>query len=476
MRKALIVTQILLGLALLGFLVYRFFFQSVPPLLHDPSTWKNWEGYYAISYTGITKEETGAYLTREGLDDHLSSLKEAGFVPIAPEDVVAFYRESRPLPAKGILILFEGGRKDSFFLGTPLLRKYGFLATMAVPTALVEERDPFYLKKGDLKKLQASPYWRLASMGHEAYKSLRDYRGRPGHFLSARIVSGAAPEDDRAFQERIRRDYRKAASFLSGIAGKPVITYLYPFADAGLSPEADPLAAAINRQAVKEVHAIAFVGAHSPFNGPQEDPYRLTRLRVPPSWNGKQLIRELEKHTPRISPVDGTKELGIWQSDKPLHTEEGLLKLPADSLHWVRGTEGWRDQEVHLKITLPPQAVTHLFLRYQDRNDHLVLTLTAQEAALRERQKGYLQGLATISLSKATNGSGRFRILSRPTGPGAGKINICSSAPCLSSPEMDVGNSAWPSGGLKSSYRISKPDRLTDIMCRPQAMRPSRRL
>jgi hypothetical protein len=139
-------------------------------LVRDPSTWKNWEGFYALSYTGLSKEEEGPYLTRQGFADHLTALREAGYVPLIPEDIVAFYRGEHPLPAKGVLILFEGGRKDSFLLGSPLLEKKGFIATMTVPTAFLESPSNFYLKKGDLKRLSRSPYWRLASMGHEAYK------------------------------------------------------------------------------------------------------------------------------------------------------------------------------------------------------------------------------------------------------------------------------------------------------------------
>lgn len=410
MRKTLIVTQVLLGVALLGFLVYRFFFQTVPPLLHDPASWNHWAGFYAVSYTGLSKEENASYLSPKGFEDHLKALKAAGFLPLAPEDVAAFYRDGRPLPAKGILILFEGGRKDSFLLATPILKKNGFLATMAVPTALAQSWDAFYLKKGDLKKLDRSPYWRLASMGHEAYKKITDHRGRTGHFLTGRLASGSRPEDETTFQARITGDYQKAASFLAEITGRPITAYLYPFADSGSGPEADPLAFSTNRKAVSERHTIAFVGAHHPFNGRDRDPWQLTRLRVPSSWDGRQLVKELEKSAPQTALIDGMKMVGVWQSDKTPSFLEGVMRPPADSLHWLRGTEDWGDQEVTLKVHLSSQAQIHLFLRYLDRDNHLVLSITSQEAALREKQKGSLQTLAVKPVSINSSLSRRFRL------------------------------------------------------------------
>jgi len=410
MRKTLIITQVLLGLALLGFLAYRFVFHTVPPLVRDPSTWKNWEGFYAVSYTGLSKEEEGPYLTRQGFADHLTALREAGYVPLIPEDIVAFYRGEHPLPAKGVLILFEGGRKDSFLLGSPLLEKKGFIATMTVPTAFLESPSNFYLKKGDLKRLSRSPYWRLASMGHEAYKKITDYRGQPGHFLTARSASPSGPEDDRAFMERVSRDYRRAASLLTEITGKPVPAYLYPFADSGSSPQADPLAAEINRKALQALHSIAFVGAHAPFNGPNRDPLQLTRLRVPSSWKGKQLISELEKSAPQTAPLDGIQQPGIWESDKRVTLREGVILLSADSPYWIRGTEDWEDQEVTLKVQLPEKAALSFFLRHQDRDNQLVFSVTAKEAALREQQKRERQTLAVKPLSFDQGVSRLFRL------------------------------------------------------------------
>lgn len=251
MRRFLLAIQLAAAIGILGYLGYHFFFTPRPRLDHNPAAWNAWSGFYAVSYTGVSSDAASSHISRETLGEHLRALKEAGFQGIAPEDIVAFLQGRRPLPAKGLLLMFEGGRKDSYLFATPLLEKFGFLATMAVPTAFVRTWDTFYLKESDLKKMARSPYWRLGSMGHEAYRQITvDPRGTQGHFLTGRWVTAQGREDDARFRERVTRDYSRAAGILSEATGKPALLYLYPFADAGLGSQADPLAAAVNRQAL----------------------------------------------------------------------------------------------------------------------------------------------------------------------------------------------------------------------------------
>ncbi|MEW6184183.1 MAG: hypothetical protein AB1585_00420 [Thermodesulfobacteriota bacterium] len=412
MKKALIIFQIVLGLALLVFIVHRLFFQTVPPPDHNPASWKNWEGFFAVSYTGLSKEDGAKYISRKDFQDHLGALKAAGFSTITPEDINAFLRQERPLPAKGLLILFEGGRKDSFLLATPLLKKAGFLATMAIPTAFVESWDNFYLKKRDLKKLAASPYWRLASMGHRAYQKITiDATGNQGHFLTSRQFSGSGVEEDRLFQERIKQDYKKASVILNQAAGKPVLTYLYPFADAGTGPQTEPMFAAVNEKALAEFHSIAFVSSNNPFNSASTPPLHLSRLRVPYGWDGKQLVRRLENFSPRAAAVDGIKDPGTWQPQRPPVTPEGYLTLSPDSDLWVRGTEGWSNLEVDFQLSVSKGASPALFLRYGGIQSFLMLALSPKEISLREKNGTVLQTLNRKEAGIREGRPHRFKIL-----------------------------------------------------------------
>jgi peptidoglycan/xylan/chitin deacetylase (PgdA/CDA1 family) len=280
-----------------------------------------------LSWAGIGRGDDPRYPSPERLADQLAALREAGYRTIRPADAAAFLAGRAPLPERALLLMFEGGRKDSFIRATPLLQKNGFTATLCVPTYFTEKWGNFHLKKPELRQGARLPQWSLASMGHQAFDEVvTDAEGHKGHFLSRRQWNGAGPEDDAAFRQRIEHDYRHSAEVLSAAAGRPIEAYLIP-RRRGAGAGADPAAAELNRAALTNHYTLAFVGAEDPFNGPHSDPFDLSRLRVPGDWTGAQLVRELEKYLPRANPINGFNDPDQWLFFRMVMVSANDMKL-----------------------------------------------------------------------------------------------------------------------------------------------------
>jgi peptidoglycan/xylan/chitin deacetylase (PgdA/CDA1 family) len=70
----------------------------------------------------------------ERFEQQLRHLQEAGFCSVGLEDWRAALEARRPLAVKGVLITFDGGYRDFADEAWPLLRRYGFSATVFLVT------------------------------------------------------------------------------------------------------------------------------------------------------------------------------------------------------------------------------------------------------------------------------------------------------------------------------------------------------
>jgi hypothetical protein len=401
MKKLFVFLQWVLIIGVLAGVLYAAF-KPTPQPVYQSASWKSWEGFFVLSYLGITKSEEADYVPPARLREQLRALKAGGYQTIKLADALAFLQGKGPLPEKAVLLLFEGDRKDSFIEATPVLEKLGFFGNLCVPTKLLETWGNFFLKEGELKKVCRHPNWDLVSMGHQAIDPIRiDAKGGEGHFLSRRLWLADDKEDDQAFRQRLTEDYVKAADILQRICAHRVIAYLYPYTDTGAGAGADPLAADINRLGVETNYLLAFTRAGNPFNGPQSDRHNLTRLRVQGDWDSQRLVSELAKYTPRQEALTAIGNREAWQLINGPQLENGVIRMPMDSLAWVRGTDNWRDVDVKARLHLAPGAQTAVYVRYAGPQNYLRLIVTEQELALQERLVSVMQTLVRQPLKKS---------------------------------------------------------------------------
>jgi hypothetical protein len=410
MKKVFVGIQVLAFIAIIAYIIYSFL-QPTPKIDYYPETWNSWEGFYTLSYAGVTKKEDTIYVSRQLLREQLDALKKAGYKTIKPDDVVAFLEGRSPLPDKALLLLFEGGRKDSFLYATPILQRLGMTAVMCSPTGQMGMFDSFHLREGDLEKIYKNPHWNPCSMGNDAINEIQsDSSGRKGHFLTTRKWLGKQYEDGAAFQRRVSEDYANAAHILEKVNRGPVATYLYPFADTGKGPEADPLAEEVNRKALAEYHKIAFTSSDNPFNSFFSNPYDLNRLRVQSTWDAAKLIDILKESMSREEPVSNIDDLSLWFIRGGVRKEGNTITFTTGSGIWLRGSDYWSDVDIKATVNLASEASAALYVRADGTDSYVRLTLGQNKIVLLEHHKNTSQTLIRETVPVTGNGNHSLRL------------------------------------------------------------------
>jgi hypothetical protein len=394
MKKLFILLQWAVVIALVLFGV-RMLTHRTPPPVRQPETWTSWSGFHALSFAGITRSPQPGCLTRRQLARHLEALSDAGYRTIFPQEAMAFLAGQHPLPDRAVLLLFEGGRKDSFVHATPLLRRHQAVATLFVPTALIQEdHGSFFLRPGELAKVTREPHWQLGSMGHRALQTETDAEGTVVRFLSQRRAPAeGAPEGDDAYRARVLADLAEASRFLARSGAITNHALLLPYADDGRQPGADPLAAEAIADAIRMLHPVAFTRADRSFNGPDCDPHALSSLRVPGEWDSERLLAELRAEEPRTTALTGPVSPQAWTLEGAATTHAGELHLEPGTHAWLRGTAGWSDAGMVLGLRRAVGASAVLYLRHAGPDRYLRLRVGDQGCLLQEKMGDLTQTL-----------------------------------------------------------------------------------
>ncbi len=385
MKKYSLFAQWFVLAALAAFVAYVLM-RPTPLPDYAPATWRSWNGVTVLSYAGIARTDSPVYPSVKRLEAQLSALRDAGYRTVRPEDVRAFLDERAPLPDKALLLIFEGGRKEAFIRATPVLQRTGFTAVITVPTSVMRQWGSFYLKRADVRRVVRLPQWQVGSMGHQAIEPLPGTASsEQGRFLAQRIRLDGKVESADAFRNRILQDYARSASVLEDAAGKPPLLYLYPFAEAGQSPDSDPLAEAANRDAVTRHFSLAFIGGSNAFNGPGSDPWSMTRLRVPGDWTPAQLLAELASSQPRSRPQAALGNAQDWVFEREGGLRDAALHLSAGAAAWLRGSDAWTDIEVSAELQPDAKGCAALYARYTSVRSWLRVTCDAEGLRVQER-------------------------------------------------------------------------------------------
>ena len=85
-----------------------------------------------ICYHQIVKDgETNASTATEAtFESHMKALSESGFTPVSIYDLKAYVENGADLPEKPVLITFDDGYLGNYEIAFPILKEYGFKATI----------------------------------------------------------------------------------------------------------------------------------------------------------------------------------------------------------------------------------------------------------------------------------------------------------------------------------------------------------
>jgi len=168
--------------------------------------------YHRVASTG--SPATFRYrVTPESFEEQLSYLRDAGFYSIGLEDWRTAMETRKPLPGRAVLITFDDGYLDFFTHAWPLLKRYGFSATVFLVADEIGRTNTWDRSYGE----------EIPLLGWKEIRQLRDEGVEFGsHSASHRPLTGLSVE------EIVREGARSRAILERGLE-QPVTAFAYPY-------------------------------------------------------------------------------------------------------------------------------------------------------------------------------------------------------------------------------------------------------
>lgn len=362
--------------------------------------WIQRNGFLAISYTGLSRNEGGAHLSKDGFEKHMTALIEAGYEAITTSDIVDFFEKDSPLPDRALYIMFEGGRKDSAIYGQEGLIASGMRASMYVHTGLTSRINRTFLNSGQVGTLGRSRYWDVNSAGEQV---LLPTEGEAHTFFLAdylRDKNGEAIEGPRQFEVRAEIDHVIASDMIERLTGSRPLGFLFYPANS-LDKSLDPELSTINRNLMERHYSLAFTREGIGFNGRNANQWNLSRILIGKDVTPEKLVATLEMWLPNDTPYSHRDPFpeSRWRVDRGgLAFTPGSLLLSGDvnrnGFAWLGGSNDWRDLEAEVVCRRSPDAEQALYFRYVSRESFIRLSLKNRRVLVQERIPG--QGLLTV--------------------------------------------------------------------------------
>ena len=274
------------------------------------------KGFIALSYFGVDRVGLQPLISEERLGEHLAALRQQGYVTITRKDIIDFYVNGKPLPARALFLMFEDGRRDTAIFSTAQIEKYNYKATMATYPENFAKRDTKFLKPRELKGLLDTSFWELGTNGYRLsfinvfdrydnylgeltpleYAMISPYLGRRyNHYLMDYIRDeyGVPKESYEMMKGRIDYDYLKLRDdYREGIGSVPQL-YVLMHANTGSFGNNDRVSA-LNEKWIKELFSMNFNREGYALNDRKSSIYDLTRMQPQAYWYPNHLLMRIK--------------------------------------------------------------------------------------------------------------------------------------------------------------------------------------
>ncbi|MEA2466846.1 MAG: hypothetical protein QOJ57_972 [Thermoleophilaceae bacterium] len=176
-----------------------------------------------VAYAGIGAEAPS--VTRLAFARQMEMLSRAGYRTISIHQY-SRWRHGLPagLPARPVLITFEGGRLDTFRGADRVLQRHGFRATVFPDTGEVARGNRSYLRWRELQAMQRSGRWDVQPGPFDGSAPVTvDANGRAGEFYAyRRYTRSQGVEKFADWQQRVTRDVFSARAAMVAQGFDPV--------------------------------------------------------------------------------------------------------------------------------------------------------------------------------------------------------------------------------------------------------------
>lgn len=157
--------------------------------------------------------QTPLQIGRTEFEEQMRYLKENGFNVISLENFYDFIDLKFKLPEKPVVITIDDGWKSTYTIGFPILKKYGFPATLFVYTDFISRHNPGALTWEMLKEMHREG---LDVQAHSKTHELR-------------IAWKKGGETEEGYQKRIEKELALPKEMIQKQLGNKVQFIAYPF-------------------------------------------------------------------------------------------------------------------------------------------------------------------------------------------------------------------------------------------------------
>ena len=191
----------------------------------------------------------------DAFKQQMTHLKNAGYQVVGVDDLLNCIKDGTTLLQKSIAITFDDGFADNYENAFPVLKKYGFPATMFVVSRLVGRTNEWMQEKG-FPKRELLEWSRLKEISAN------------GITIGSHTTTHASLTD--MDTESARHEIINSKSELEDALGKPVRYFAYPYGR-------------FNQQIEELVAETGYLGAcstRSGFNSKDVNPFAMRRIEV----------------------------------------------------------------------------------------------------------------------------------------------------------------------------------------------------
>lgn len=264
----------------------------------------------ALAYHRLVDQPDGHNVTVDTFREHMEALYAGGWQTVTLGELAAFLHDGKALPERSVLITFDDGAKQSFYPTDPILRSLGFSAVnYIIAKAPFQPESTYYLSDAEIARMLASGRWEIGSHSYDGHRPYAvDAGGAEGNFFADLLWNAEAGrlESQQEFVTRVDADLRRSRAGLEDAFGIPIDTFAFPFGETGLYVAGNfSDGVRLSETAAASVYSLAWLqAARSEFtyNYPDPEGFLARRIKVEPSWSGKDLVDALNDGLPKALP------------------------------------------------------------------------------------------------------------------------------------------------------------------------------
>lgn len=371
-------------------------------------------GFIAISYFGVDRiGDSSTLIGKDLLEEHLSALKDQGYVTITQKDIEDYYENGKPLPKRALYLMFEDGRRDTAIFADNLMERYNYKATMMTYAGNFDREDPKFLKPKELRDMEDSTFWEMGTNGYRLeyinvmdrygnyigeinplrYAMIHPYLGRHyNHYLMdyIRDKDGVPKESYSHMRRRVNYDYEHLRDVYEDKLGYVPHTYVLMHSNTGRFGNNRDISP-INEQWMRNLFTMNFNREGYCFNQRNSSIYDLTRMQPQPYWPVNHLLMRIKYdiNQPITFKQGDDRHQQDWVNLKgaaQIKAEKYILTtLPeGEALSRLQSSNGFRDVRIRTRLEGNAFGAQKIYFRASDdlsrydevslRNGELVVT------------------------------------------------------------------------------------------------------